>query len=266
MRHPLRTLGHASLVGIADALDSGRLGGPLTRFGLAQHVPDDRVEDVFSAMVELERDGMAPRHLAHTVRLLAEERAAAQRMADRVQLVWSPAELDHVDARDTSVVVQELFRDASRNVLVTTFVLDSGAKAEALFGELAQKMDAHPELTVRLVANIQRPLGNREPDSVLVRQFAQRLRTEVWPGKRVPSLFYDPRSLAIDLPKKVTMHAKCVVVDSRWTLLTSANFTEAAQDRNIEAGVVVDDQQFAQRVERQFALLVERGKLVGVVV
>ncbi|MEI7893397.1 MAG: hypothetical protein WCI05_09900 [Myxococcales bacterium] len=30
-----------------------------------------------------------------------------------------------------------------------------------------------------------------------------------------------------------------LVVDGRWTLLTSANFTEAAQERNLEAGVVV---------------------------
>ena len=266
MPHPLRALGHASLIGIADALENGRLGGPLTRSALAAHVPEDHIEAVLAAMVELEVDGMAPRHLARAVRLLAEERTAAQRMADRVQLVWSPADLDHVDARDTSVIVQELFRAASHSVLITTYALDGGSKAEALFGELGQKMDANPALAVRLVANVQRPHHNQDSDAHLLRQFVRRLRDEVWPGQRLPEVFYDPRSLAVDAVKKVAMHAKCIVVDSRRTLLTSANFTEAAQDRNIEAGVVVEDRQFAERVERQFALLVERGKLVRAVV
>jgi phosphatidylserine/phosphatidylglycerophosphate/cardiolipin synthase-like enzyme len=52
-----------------------------------------------------------------------------------------------------------------------------------------------------------------------------------------------------------------VVVDGRWTLLTSANFTEAAQERNIEAGVVIDDTRLAERVERQLDQFVEAGVL-----
>jgi phosphatidylserine/phosphatidylglycerophosphate/cardiolipin synthase-like enzyme len=57
------------------------------------------------------------------------------------------------------------------------------------------------------------------------------------------------------------LHAKTVVVDGRWTLLTSANFTEAAHERNIEAGVVIDDTKLAERVERQFDRFVEAGTL-----
>lgn len=57
------------------------------------------------------------------------------------------------------------------------------------------------------------------------------------------------------------LHAKCVVTDGRWTLLTSANFTEAAQERNIEAGVLVDDPRLAARVTRQLDELVHRRAL-----
>jgi phosphatidylserine/phosphatidylglycerophosphate/cardiolipin synthase-like enzyme len=53
------------------------------------------------------------------------------------------------------------------------------------------------------------------------------------------------------------LHAKAVVVDGRFTLLTSANFTEAAHERNIEAGVVLDDMRIAERVVRQFDHFVE---------
>ena len=50
------------------------------------------------------------------LRLLAEERAAAQAIADRVELVWSGTEVMAGASRDTAVVVQELFREAREAV------------------------------------------------------------------------------------------------------------------------------------------------------
>ena len=61
-------------------------------------------------------------------------------------------------------------------------------------------------------------------------------------------------------------HRGVVVVDGRWTLLTSANFTEAAQERNIEAGVVINDRRVAERMTRQFDQFVERGVLKRLVI
>ena len=83
----------------------------------------------------------------------------------------------------------------------------------------------------------------------------------MWPGARLPEVFYDPRSLERDGHKKAVLHAKVIVVDTRWTLLTSANLTEAAQERNIEAGVLIDDEGLAGRVTTQFDRLVEKGVL-----
>lgn len=252
MSHPLRVLGRSSLVGLADALAAGRLGAPITRTALASHVPEEHLDAVAAALTELLADGMAPRHIARGVRLLIEEREAGQRMSDRVQLVWSPPDLDEVDARDTSVVVQELFRRARSSVLISTFALDEKKKAEALFGELAARMDLEPSLSVRVFVNVHRKHLDDTPADVLVREFATHIRDDVWPGKRLPEVFYDPRSLEKDGHKRAVLHAKAVVVDGRFTLLTSANFTEAAQERNIEAGVLIDDVRLAARVTRQF--------------
>lgn len=47
-------------------------------------------------------------------------------------------------------------------------------------------------------------------------------------------------------------------------LLTSANFTEAAQVRNIEAGVLLDNPFIAQSLREQFESLVHRGALLRV--
>lgn len=261
MSHPLRALGRSALAGLAEALAAGRLGAPITRTALGTHVPEEHLTVVSAALAEMERDGMAPRHIARAVRLLVEERDAGQRMSDRVQLVWSPPELDGIDARDTSVVVQELFRQARHSVLIATFALDEKRKAEALFGELGARMDAEPRLAVRVFANIHRKHLDETPSVVLIREFAVQMQDHIWPGKRLPEVFYDPRSLEMERHQRAVLHAKAVVVDGRWTLLTSANFTEAAQERNIEAGVVVDDKRLAERVARQFDQFVEAGIL-----
>lgn len=261
MSHPLRDLGRSALAGLAEALASGRISVPIARAELAPYVPGDRLDAIAQFLSELEKDGMAARHIASALWLVVEERAAAQRMADRVQLVWSPPEFDTVDARDTSIVVQELFRQARTSVLIATYALDEKRKAETLFGELAQRMDADANLSVRVFANIHRAYLDETPSPTLVRDFGKRIRDDVWPGTRLPEVFYDPRSLETEGQKRAVLHAKTVVVDARWTLLTSANFTEAAHERNIEAGVVVDDVDLARRVTRQFDQSAEAGIL-----
>jgi phosphatidylserine/phosphatidylglycerophosphate/cardiolipin synthase-like enzyme len=44
------------------------------------------------------------------------------------------------------------------------------------------------------------------------------------------------------------MHAKVIVVDDVAALVTSANFTAAAQRRNIEAGIVLRDHHHVRRL------------------
>jgi phosphatidylserine/phosphatidylglycerophosphate/cardiolipin synthase-like enzyme len=48
------------------------------------------------------------------------------------------------------------------------------------------------------------------------------------------------------------------VVDKARTFITSANFTEAAHQRNIELGAVINDVPWARAVVRQFDDLVAR--------
>ncbi|MFH1469407.1 MAG: DISARM system phospholipase D-like protein DrmC [Pseudomonadota bacterium] len=259
MTDPLRRLGRGSLASLAEALAAGRLGPPYHPAALAHHVPDPLVQTAVAALAALDAEGMAPRHIARTLALLAEERAAGQRIADRLQLVLSPPELDQVDARDTIVVVQDLLRAATSRVIIASYALDEGPKAEALFGALAARMDQLPDLDVALYLNVHRPHLDDTPSPVLLGAFAKRFRERVWPGARLPRVYYDPRSLEQDPRHHAVLHAKCVVVDDRWTFLTSANFTQAAQERNIEAGVLLEDPRFAERLRRQFEGLVERG-------
>ena len=77
----------------------------------------------------------------------------------------------------------------------------------------------------------------------------------------MPRVYYDPRSLDPAGRTASSMHAKCVVIDGREALVTSANFTEAAQARNIELGLLVNSQSVARKIEEHFLALIREACL-----
>ncbi len=74
-------------------------------------------------------------------------------------------------------------------------------------------------------------------------------------------LYYDARADTDDTSS--IMHAKCVIIDDREVLITSANFTDRAQHDNIELGALIRDAEFAARVSGQWHTLVTRGLFRG---
>jgi phosphatidylserine/phosphatidylglycerophosphate/cardiolipin synthase-like enzyme len=79
-----------------------------------------------------------------------------------------------------------------------------------------------------------------------------------WPfGEPLPSIYCDPRTA--ELESRFSLHAKCIVVDEIKALVTSANFTDRGQTRNIEMGVLVDDPGLATRLVHQWRGLIESG-------
>lgn len=76
-------------------------------------------------------------------------------------------------------------------------------------------------------------------------------------------MFYDPRSLELAAEKRACLHAKCVVVDRRAVFVSSANFTEAAQERNIEVGLLIRSPALAEGIVRHFEMLVEAKALIA---
>jgi phosphatidylserine/phosphatidylglycerophosphate/cardiolipin synthase-like enzyme len=102
-------------------------------------------------------------------------------------------------------------------------------------------------------------------DGEVVRRFARKFVERDWPeGFPLPELYYDPRSLAAESSVRSSLHAKCVVVDRQVALVTSANFTGAAQTRNIEVGAVVRSARFASRLAHQFQALTDASLLLRI--
>ena len=72
--------------------------------------------------------------------------------------------------------------------------------------------------------------------------------------------------MALDAEKRASLHAKCVVVDRQVAFVSSANFTEAAQERNIEVGVLLRVPALAEQLEWHFQALMEAGVLKGLTI
>ena len=81
-----------------------------------------------------------------------------------------------------------------------------------------------------------------------------------WPfGEPRPDMYYDPRTVAYG--STASIHAKCIVVDECRAFVTSANFTDRGQTRNIEVGVLVEDEGFAAALVGQWVRSVKSGLL-----
>jgi phosphatidylserine/phosphatidylglycerophosphate/cardiolipin synthase-like enzyme len=173
-------------------------------------------------------------------------------------LVWSGPEVPGLHARDTRRVYEELIGGAEHSIWASTYAYFEGPKA---FKVLAERMDATPALTVKLLLNIARKWGDTTAPENLVAQFADQFWTKDWPGQRVPDAYYYPRSLDQNTTTGV-LHAKGVVVDDEAVFVTSANFTEAALDRNIEVGMLSRDRTLAASLAMHFRVLIERELLL----
>lgn len=239
---------------LADVLASGRLVAPLSAFALKRAAPCSN--ELAAEVLRLSDDGMSPQHLAMLLNATAEA-AEARAGQTSAELVWTGPELPGVSSRDTSVVVRELWAQAERDVIISTFVIQG---IETVFEPLAGRMADRPDLRVRLFLHIARRIADTSMDSELVREFSDNF-TRRWPGQRRPEVYYDPRGLSTDPATRATWHAKCVVVDDELAFVTSANFTEWAQDRNVEAGVLVRSRSFNAQLRQQFDSLM-RAKLV----
>ena len=166
-----------------------------------------------------------------------------------LEYVLSGPSVRGIPTRDTSAVVQSLLAAAEHDVLIVGYAFYKGA---ALFQVLRNHWITRPDMRVRMIVDVRRPMNDSSLDDQIVARFASDFRKRQWPWSPLPELFHDPRALRTDATLRASMHAKCVIVDRRICLITSANFTPAAQERNIEVGVLVRDARQVRRLADYF--------------
>lgn len=257
MNDAFAKLSNKDLQTLIAALRSGRLNTPYSGLQVSRVVPAAVSSLVRTALLELETEGFSPKQIATVLSFIEIDRSRACASELPIDLVTSGPEAPGISNRDTSVVVRELFAHAQKSVLVVGYAVYQG---QQVFEALAQRMEALPELDVKFFLNIARPDGDSTASEILVARFKQRFKDKQWPlGCRLPEVFFDPRSVADDEPIRSSLHAKCIVVDSSQVFVSSANFTEAAQERNIEVGLMIESEWLARSITDHFRHMLEYG-------
>src|SRR5690606_37988214 len=209
------------------------------------------VDDVLPLMGDANRAGV----LAVLRATIAERE---HQRTPRLELVWTGPIGPHGTVRDTAVVVRQLFARARRSVLIGGFRFDAGAD---LFAPLHEAMVDHG-VKATVFLDIEGVADTVAGGPAYAAKRIAEVYAKNWPfdGPR-PEGYYDPRT-AVPGPPWVSLHAKCVVVDERWSFVTSANFTDRGQTRNIELGVLIEDPAFAEQIVTHWRALMNTGYLL----
>lgn len=176
--------------------------------------------------------------VAATLRVIA---STVERTPPPPTLVWSGPQLPGDSVRTTAAVVR-LIDEAEESVLASTY---SGTAAAPFVQALRRA--AQRRLAITVVCDISQR-----------RDCAEAIQGAV-PRARVLG-YCDPET---DQPRM--QHSKVLVIDDRAALVTSANLSYAAVERNLEAGVLIEDFAFASQITRRFADLLAAGNLQDLV-
>ena len=249
---PTRTLANVAtgyLQQLLLEIRHGKIHSKLSRLQLQAMGLASAANDLMEALHDVDLPSIAT-----ILELLLAERN--QITSNPIELVWTGPQAKQSSARQTSVVMRELFASATTSILIAGFRFDHGKE---LFAPLHQAM-MHHDLKVQIFVDV--PQKPTKYDSIhsanavdfILDQFLHRN----WSfGPPWPELYFDPRTAeSHSVGQGVSMHAKCVVVDECKVLVGSANFTQRGQERNYELGLLLDDADLARRIVAQWNALV----------
>lgn len=238
----------SSLERLRAAIDNRSLQTPLTRSTLVSFGVRSQLDAITAALT-----GHSRLACLAILDVTLAERTENTRPAP--ELVWTGPEGHGATARDTAIVLRELFESARDHVILGGY---SFTHAKSVLAPLQTTMKAHGVRATFFVDIKQPDVATDPPERHAEEALADFLQKN-WPfGPPFPTLYYDKRAIVPPPPWSI-LHAKCVVVDAERAFVSSANFTMQGQEKNIEVGVLLDDPKFARHLASQWMSLVGAG-------
>lgn len=248
-RASLKAVGTTLLEQLRDAIATGMLRTPIDRAALVGFGVKHQLDAIEAAL--------GGHKSAACLAVLDVALAEREDRRSGPELVWTEPEAPSGAARDTAVVLRSLFESARESVLLAGYSFDH---ARDVLAPLHRAMSAHA-VDARFFVDVPQIERGAAPDEHLAVMLG-RFMEDNWPfGEPRPRIYYDVRAL-VPGPPFCSLHAKCVVVDGAKAFVSSANFTQRGQERNIEVGVLVEEAGFASYLAGQWIGLIEAG-LVG---
>jgi phosphatidylserine/phosphatidylglycerophosphate/cardiolipin synthase-like enzyme len=251
----LSHLSTADLTAFATALESGWIA-PSSPEKLFRTYAGDHAPSLKQWLREISPAVFTPSQVARMLHAVGAGRARDQILAP--DLVVSGPDVPGVPTADTHSVVQSLFQEAKSEVILAGYAFYNG---RALFERLHEQRTRNPELKIIFHVDVPRPPVATKKFEDLLKNYVEEFRMRHWPWEPLPELYFDLRALDSSSKIRASLHAKVVSIDRRKVLITSANFTEAAQQKNIELGVLCSLPHLATQVCSYLEGLRSSGKL-----
>lgn len=255
MRHPLLEVPGPVISQLKDALRMGMVMAPYSMASV-RSVDRKHADGIKAGLDQLADAGICDRGVVEWLDAVD----AARSEVARPSLVWTGPEVVGLHARDTQQVFRELIGRAEESLWISTYTYYEGSKA---FADLVERMEAYPNLRVRLMLNVPRKDEKHASAEEALAKASRSLWKYNWKGTRRPEVYYFPESIRDDPAERAVLHAKAIVRDEEEVLVTSANFTEKALKENIELGVLLHDRYLAQQTVSHYERLIEEGRLVA---
>ncbi len=218
----------------------------VTRHHIMAAIPSDEAADVIvRALIELR--SVEPVLAAHAVAFGVECAAAAAEYitsGQSVDLVWSGPDSPSVPLRRSAAVLLELIELAKAELVFVSFAAFRIPDALAAL-QRAVTRGVH----IKLILESETDSGGK------YRQFGSGFGDELagTPGVQFYSWPSDHR------PTGGLLHAKAVIADGRFALITSANLTEHAINLNIEIGVLIEGGPVPRKLHSHVFSLIDSG-------
>ncbi len=172
------------------------------------------------------------------------------RAEQHLELLWSgPSPANQIPARRIDQALYDLIANAKREILMVTF---AAAKIERLTGELWKATKAG--VKVRLILEFEESSeGQLSFDA---------LKAFPTPLIHASEIYYWPveKRERNQTGRPGKLHAKVAIIDDI-VLVSSANLTDDAFNRNLELGVMANSSEFISFAKRYFESLIAEGTL-----
>lgn len=175
-----------------------------------------------------------------------------RKVVPTTQVVWTGPSVDGSYLRSTREVVRDIIRGATSELLVVGYWLAARDDGEGIIADVIEMLATavRRKVSVTVVFDERVRADGRDNLQILV---------SIWPANS--SL---PEILTWKLPstdRHVKLHAKVLVADRNDALITSANLTSYAMDRNMEMGARIIGRPAAD-IAGHFHLLADKGVLI----
>jgi cardiolipin synthase len=183
---------------------------------------------------------------------LKEAVASTEREATQTEVVWTGPKIEGSYLRATRQVVQDIIAGAKSELLVVGYWLAGKEDNEGIINDIIDLMAAAVTRGVKVVMVLdegEKGYGKNNRDTLV----------SLWPKEVALPILVTWKIPSDD--KHLKLHAKVLVADRHDALVTSANLTMYALDRNMEMGVRAKGQP-SERIAQHFELLIQKEVLV----